>query len=428
LTEVDLSYLLLSALLDKYERSRSYRERTTSNRRIMLKLYDGGQTDFPQYDIEQPELRVQINNAVRSLAGRKLIFYRWMKGEENHIIAQIWLDIENITDAYSFIRREPKNETIDAILRELQDAQNNNKCEWAVKFINDTCHEISQKRSIGHRSIGNRLPADPREREDLLRALCFIGQMEEMEETEILERVFSIRCFGDSKRFEKTVRSRLLGILSKYLDDDGEEINGENLLARIGIAKYPEQFEFCGNVAICIDTKIIDFSPLTHGAALNSTDLKRAKIRIAPEVTRILTIENRANYVDYLSKEKQDNQLAVYHGGQFSPAKGIFFKALTNSDASVSAGRSWYHWGDIDYGGFSMLARLRREIKPDIIPYRMNEAELRNHTALTNPFSKTYLKKLYALKQHPELADCFSCIDYMIEHKIRLEQEALLHT
>jgi hypothetical protein len=250
--------------------------------------------------------------------------------------------------------------------------------------------------------------------------------MEEMEETEILERVFSIRCFGDSKRFEKTVRGRLLSILSKYLDDDGEETDGEGLLSRIGIVKYPEQFEFCGNIAVCIDDKIIDFSPLTHGAALNSTDLRRAKIRIAPEVTRVLTIENRANYVDYLSKEKQDDQLAVYHGGQFSPARGAFFKALADSADAAPRGRSWYHWGDIDYGGFSMLARLRREIKAGIIPYRMNEEELKNHTALTSPVSKAYLKKLCDLKQHSELADCFPCIDYMIEHKIRLEQEALL--
>ncbi|MDR1538051.1 MAG: DUF2220 domain-containing protein [Clostridiales bacterium] len=26
-----------------------------------------------------------------------------------------------------------------------------------------------------------------------------------------------------------------------------------------------------------------------------------------------------------------------------------------------------YHWGDIDYGGFSMLARLRREINSSIL-------------------------------------------------------------
>jgi hypothetical protein len=87
---------------------------------------------------------------------------------------------------------------------------------------------------------------------------------------------------------------------------------------------------------------------------------------------------------------------------------------------------SWYHWGDIDYGGFSMLARLRREIKSGVFPYRMSEEELIRHAAFTVPVKDPYLEKLRNLMRQEELRDCLPCLEYMIKHRLRLEQEALL--
>jgi hypothetical protein len=86
----------------------------------------------------------------------------------------------------------------------------------------------------------------------------------------------------------------------------------------------------------------------------------------------------------------------------------------------------WYHWGDIDYGGFSMLARLRREIRADVRPCRMDQGELAKYAALTLPVTESYADKLRSLTTAKELADCFSCINYMIGNRVRLEQEAML--
>jgi hypothetical protein len=87
---------------------------------------------------------------------------------------------------------------------------------------------------------------------------------------------------------------------------------------------------------------------------------------------------------------------------------------------------SWYHWGDIDYGGFSMLARLRREIKNNIHPFCMNLDELAHYKNLTASISTAYIEKLQTLLKRDELSDCFPCINYMIDNKIKLEQEAII--
>ena len=86
----------------------------------------------------------------------------------------------------------------------------------------------------------------------------------------------------------------------------------------------------------------------------------------------------------------------------------------------------WYHWGDIDLGGFSMLLRLRKEIMPSVQPYRMSKNELLAFQSYTQTFSKDYAEKLRRLSENERLADCRECIDYMQEHKIKLEQEAML--
>lgn len=406
---------IMTALLDKYERSSFFREGVQPTRRIMLKLYDGGQTDFPQYDIEQAEKRTLINRAVVALSETQLVSYQWMKGEQGHIIAKVWLNYDELADAYALYNRQPKGDAIDDIcLKLLDELDKVHNTDWAKRYISDLYDVISKKRDIG-----NRLPSNQTERNDLFRAIRFIDSMSE---SEVLERVFSLQCFGDSKRFEKSVKSRLLGVLRKYLDAD-DDATDEELFKQIGIVKYPEQFEFCGNVMLAFETGTVDFSCLRFGSAICSADLWQGDLRIAPVVNRVLTIENRANYIEYIYKHRKDNELILYHGGQYSPPKRQFLLAVAKA---MPHNCEWYHWGDIDYGGFTMLSRLRREIKSDVTPYRMNKDELKHYDKLAAPISLSYAEKLNNLKQRRELNDCIECIDYMIANKVRLEQEAML--
>jgi hypothetical protein len=411
----------------------------------MLKLYDGGLSDFSPYDIEKPEIRERINRAVLALREQGLVFYQWMRGEENHILARVWLNAENIAAAYGFINRRPSGDIAEEVCAELREARKRVSSSWIRNFLDDTLQTISRRRSVGNGGI---LPTEGEERRNLLRALVFAdSRLSGLGETELLERVFSIRCFGDSKKFETGVKNRFLEILRRYADFDDDAAAGgsdEELLRFAGIARYPEQFEFRGPLTLSFDaanavksdgagTKgagidasvhaSVDFSPLLSGAAVKSPDLRRGALGLPPDLTRILSIENWANYADYIHRQKERRELVVFHGGQFSPAKGLFFKALT---AAAPPGCPWYHWGDIDYGGFSMLARLRREITRGVLPYRMDETELRSYRRFTLRPPPPYLEKLKTLTDREELADCTPCIEYMIREGLRLEQEAML--
>jgi hypothetical protein len=406
---------LISALLDRYEASVFFKTAQAPTRRIMIKLYDGGRTDFAPYDIEKPDVRERINKAVIALAEKKLAGYQWMRGEVNHFIAKVWLNYDNLAEAYSFVKREAANDAACAVCATLLDATGRVKSLWIKNFLSD-CHEtIARKRKITGMTG---LPHTEEERGDLINALIFADNMKE---PELLERVFSIQCFGDSKKFD-TIKKQFINIIKHYHDCDGDATD-EELLRLAGITKYPEQFEFRGPLVIHFDNTAIDFSPFTDGAGCNSRDIKRAVLSVAPETRRVLSIENRANFFDYIDRQKNNDELVVYHGGQFSVAKGLFLKMLIKA---IPRNCVWEHWGDIDYGGFSMLSRLRREIKADVRPWRMNCEELIRLAHFTTAISAPYAEKLKSLVTKKELADCVQTIEYMLEKKIRLEQEAML--
>lgn len=406
---------LLHALLDKYERGTGYVQGKKPVQRIKLNLYNRGKSDFKFYDIEMSEIRNQYNNDVIELHAKNLVDFKWMTAEEGHIIAEVWLVFEELEEVYRFLGRTPKGDTVDEVILLLMEAQEKATSSWLLAYISGLIETILRKRSVG-----SLLPDNLKEIKDFLYALVAVDCLSE---DEILERVFSIRCFGDSKRFETVIRARLINVLKRYLDDIDEDANDEEILRRIGIVKYPEHMEFCGAIQLELNKGIVDYTPLKFGTTVNAKDVRLGKFSISSTTTRVLFIENRANFIDYIFHNKQMEELVIFHGGCYSPIKGLFFQKLISA---ALAGTEFFHWGDIDYGGFSMLARLRRNILPEIKPYRMNEEELIKYRIYATSFEDAYSHKIKALKDFPELSDCINCLDFMISNRIKLEQEAML--
>jgi hypothetical protein len=410
---------ILSLLLDRYERSAAFKTGMPPERRIRLRLYDSGISDYKPYNIENTEARREINRDVRRLEEQRLVNIRWMKGEVDHFIAQVSLNAdsaETITAAYTYLGRTPKNVISDAISRETASLLDRVSAPWIRAYLEDCLDSLS-----GGRKSGGKLPAAAAERENLFRALAFIdGQADK---AEVLERVFSTRCFGNSKTFEVSVKKRLLEIIRRYSESE-EDSGDEELLAFAGIVRYPERFEFRGGLSICMETGgRVDFSPLRYGASISALDAARGRLELSQLVSRVLSVENKANYVSLLRQNDDPAELVVYHGGQFSPQRGLFFRALA---ALLPAGGVWRHWGDIDYGGFSMLARLRREVCAETLPFRMGEHEISARLDRAIPVTDAYALKLQSLLLREELADCLPCINFMLERRVKMEQEALL--
>ena len=405
---------LLHALLDKYEHSLAFRQDQPTPRRILLKFYDGGSSDFPDYDIESSDRRLQYNDAVQNLARLDLVKFQWLKGEAGHILEKVWLNLDHLAEAYKFAQRTPRKDFLDEVYLELLALQELVHSVWAKAYCTDAAQWIE-----GRRKLPGLIPEAAEERRRLFQA---IAGLEAENSGDITQRVFSMKYLDHSKAFEQGVRSRLGSILRRYLEHD-DDVREEDLFRQVGLVKYPEQFEFCGGLRLSDKEGTTDFSALGHGSGFSFGDLKEGTLSLAPGVIRILTIENRANYFDYLQRHRTREELVIYHGGQYSPSKQAFFLAVRGA---MKQGCTWAHWGDIDYGGFSMLARLRREILPDISPHRMDLEEITAYQAMAGHTSPEYAARLLRLSRQAELADCSACLLYLVEHRLRLEQEAML--
>ena len=118
---------------------------------------------------------------------------------------------------------------------------------------------------------------------------------------------------------------------------------------------------------------------------LNMKDIKLIGVK------KILFIENKASYISYIRNKKSD-EFVIFHGGVYSPVKGEFFRKIY--EASLLNETCYYHWSDIDLGGFYIFARLRDNIIKELKPYKMDIDTLLEYKDSWQHFDEKYKKKL----------------------------------
>jgi hypothetical protein len=407
--------LLLDKLLDKFEKSRAYLDESAARRRVMINL----STEFPEYDIEKSETRSLVNSIVHDLGEQGMVGYEWLKHEDENILCRVWLRLDNLSRAYQEAGRIPKKEKADAILSMIRDHSQSVTLPWLNKFL-----------SVARATIEARKSAAPFLSDDVEQAKAVLTALQginDQRDEECLERVFSLKCFGNSKYFENNVRGKVAGILRKYLiDDDGdpEPPSDDEVLSQAGIVRSPEQIEFSGRMAAELQGNPVDFSAFKHGAIINSPTVADLDIISLSSIKRVLFIENKANYINYIFKSKREDELVIFHGGFYSPARGLFFRKVY--EAGHRDGVEFHHWSDIDLGGFRIFRRLQANIIPELMPYLMDGDALMSRRPHWVSFDKKYGAELEKLLGLPEYVQFHGVIRLMIAEKAKLEQEAFL--
>lgn len=406
--------LVLDRLLDRYEKSRSFID-GNSKRRVMLKMTKG---DFPEYDIEKPLIRETFNSIVEELAEKGLVGFDWLKHEKGNIIEKVWLNVSRVGDCYAEIGRKARRIVLDALLSRVIDIKVKAKGGWIAEFLAETEQSIKEKASTA-----GLLPADE---EQAVAILEVLDSLRKLEGGQCLERVFSLRCFNDSKYFEKKVRNRLVGIIKRYCLEQElmDEMSDDDALMQVGILQSPEQVDFKGGICGAVNGRKIDFSAFIHGISLNIDTIKDLVIEGMGNVRKILFIENKANYIHFLAENKDNTLMTVFHGGFYSPAKGIFFRKLY--EAAFLHGIEFYHWGDIDLGGFMIFKRLKTNIIPTLKPYLMDRKAFESKIEYGVEFDLKYAEKLKMLLEDEQFYEFKDVLKLMLEKSIKLEQEAFL--
>lgn len=387
--------IILNHLYDKYERSVLSKQGSSLNLKIMVKI----KTLFPKYDASDfYDQRVIIDRACKQLQSSDLILLEFDDDDIKSV--QLNLDLTMIKMGYALIGREFKADCQNSALKCLQNITTS--ISWINRFRVEMITKLENFRSVNRYLLIDK-DSDIIDIFNVLKAL-------ENQKEEVSFRKFSIMVLRDSKRLEE-LKSKVVNIINDFYEvsfDDEDE-----LFSYFNVIKNPGFIYLKGNIKIKLYDQIIDVGALRSPFSLTTENINLLEI-IEINGTNVLTVENLASFYDL----NLNNTLIVYLGGYHNSLRRELLLKIYQFNHDLN----YYHFGDIDAGGFYIYQHLVEKTK---IPFKllaMDKEVLIKYKHYTKQLTVNDRKRLIKLKENI----CDDTIDYMLENNCKLEQEIVV--
>lgn len=384
---------ILNALLDQYERSKSFIGKNVQNQSFNKRITDL----FPGYaDEANFELFSEVNSQVASLEKEGLIVVKRKKrGKiDTEIISSVTLVVDRLEQCYRALGRQPKadkNAAIKNLLNEYCD-----RTPLLDSFCKEQFERLAENKKVQYSDDLEKL-------EQILKVLAEIESVEE----ETFIRNFSIRVLGDSKAFEH-IKTAVVSLLCEY----GDYPDKECVLQDLNIVNNPGYVYVKGNGVITFPGQTIDFGRLDGDFGLSSAVLDDIE-KIEVSASKVITIENLTTFNSFVDKDA----FVIYLGGYHNSIRRNMIRKIYKNNPE----KEYYHYGDIDAGGFYILMDLRRKTGISFTPLNMDLGTIKKYKAFTKKLTendKARLKNLLG-------GEFDEVINYMLENDCKLEQEAV---
>lgn len=402
--------LILNNLLDKYERRGLNKENNKPVRRIFFHF---NKKNLPDYFVDTTsKYKREINAIAQHLAQKGFIKIHWVKFEEGNLIDKVSLNTDAVDEIYKHLGRKPKWEKVEKIKKLIADYKRSYP-SWVTSFYNHLYESLDKGKSVNS-YIDIDYP------NDVEKLFLIINSISEVKE-EIPKRVFSIKVLGNSKEFER-FSGRVLKIIREFntsmeLEDDRE------LLAEYGIVDNPQHIFLSGDVTFKVRGKGISIREFYPDVGISTETVKDLEI-MELNARYVITVENLTSYYQ-LIKTQSPGFIAVYLGGYHNMPRRQLLMKIHGFCRQNKIDIPFYHWGDIDYGGFTIFEHLRRGCEIDFKPVLMDVETLLKHKDYALPINKNYRSKLKNLLNEDEFGRFHSVITEMLKENIRLEQESV---
>lgn len=387
----------LNKLIDKYENSKLFRGENQINRKIDFKFTPITLRDY--FHPTNVEYKLEINEVCKILEKENLIKIEWQKYEEGNIIERIILNIDYVDMIYHELQR-PSKKDLEAHMMEFLKLYEDHPT-WIKEFVGYLINRLKKGESIDKYFSLN----DLKFAQDILFTLDMILK----QDVEIPKRLFSIKLFNNSKYFE-LLENKLVSIMREF-GPYGLEVDclaEENILTNPGYVYLKGKGKFQNGI------QVIDLHKMTGSIGLSTNILRNLQI-LELDVKQVVTIENLTSFHTY----KAQDELVIYLGGYHNELRRTFLKMLYDFNSYLT----FYHWGDIDLGGFRIFNHLKSKTGIPFKPLYMDLATLKRYEQYALSIGSEYEKQLQELLNQVEYQDFYEVIRYMINKRVRLEQE-----
>lgn len=333
-----------------------------------------------------------------------LLKIHWVDGYYKIDIEKLTYPITRMEEFYQKANRIPKYQTLKSkkdLIRGYYEQISN---PWIRSY---TEQELLPRLEKGR---------DQQEYEELNKQFqCFMG-LDQLE-APMFKRIFSKKYLGNSKTFEKELQDKIIRIARRYHECVEDTMEDTEVLSQLNIEEYAQEMSIKGCLRIKVMDKLIDTGVFPFGTVLNTQTLKNAVILDNPQITKVLSFENKANFI---SEPYEEGTLILFTHGYFTPPEREFLKRLRDklSDEKVS----YYHSGDLDYGGVRIFQYIRKRIFPKLQPYQMDAETFDRYHSFGESIESGPLEKLKNIEE-PLLKEV---INRIIETGMVIEQEAFL--
>lgn len=398
--------LVVNKLLDSYESSLLS---TGENERTIHIEVKFTKTFLPAYFDESSKVYETIHIQMHQLEEEGLIQILWKDNKENHIIQKVRLKIDHLENAYAYAKRISKSELTRQNLEMLKEyCKQVDSAKFIVfrKFVLFLIERLEENKTVKEFIQLD----DMNESRILLSAVRAVEQNDKS----LYVREFSILNFQDSKVFEQ-LAGKVHHIFARF-DDTYKNSDMAEWLAEHNIYQTPNFVYLKGNTKICVGNEGVDLSCFYHGLGISGEDIDRIEMLKNAKVNKIITIENLTTYFRW----QEGDSLIVYLGGYHNAVRRNLLQKIYESFPDAR----YYHFGDIDAGGFEIYKDLCSKTGIPFEMYLMDLKILMKYESFGKKLTQNDRKRLENMLVNAKKSEK-DLIVYMLEHDVKLEQECV---
>ncbi len=321
----------------------------------------------------------------------------------------------SVRELYKISGKIPKSDRIKEIKKAVEEQVKKIHKPWIQAYYDDVLKSLE----AGKGKEPKEFNSENRE----LNFKCFLG-IDRLEGS-VYKRVFSKQYLGGSKVFEEKMQKYVASAAGKYYDIIDDNMTESEILAQIYLDHYGDELSLKGDLLVKINDHVIDLSLFPYGTVLNSETLKRVSIVAKQNIRKVITVENKANYMT-LPYEK--GTLVLFSHGYFSPGERRVLAELVSVLPEDEV--RFYHTGDLDYGGIRIFEFIRNQIFPRLKPLNMNVETWEKYSRYGYRLEPSKQEKLKAMLDEGKIQeqDLKKLAQVIYHTGIGIEQESFLFT
>ena len=386
---------IIDGLLKKY--NIRYAKNITTNRRIILKPTEVYK-DYAKNNADISE-KQGINEAVSALTDMGFITADYLKFSDD--IEKIYLSEEKLDAIYEYLKEEYSVIPQSTISKRVHEIVEKYICTGEI--VNKYCESILVQME------NPRCILVPEQIEANLKMFSFLEKNKE----HLYVREASVLVYGDSKWFENNNYEEVCTFLRTATGiSRGEGERNDAVLSFYYVTPAEQEIFIKGNWTIEWEQYALDTSKFQGGVAIASGDVQSIK-NISVNTESVMTIENKTSF----QRLRDGNFAMMYLGGFANRYQIEFLKKVILDNPNVR----YYHFGDIDVGGFLIHKHLCRETAKKFELYCMGIQQLCDihYSKCLRELTDNDMNRLGSLMEEPY----YDVLKYMQEHNVKLEQE-----